>query len=105
MEWISFAFANVWHVECADCSFEENYFLSQVSFSLPVFISVPELVVCEQAFVCNTFLFTFDLFWLGIRFVPGLGHKSFGLVFGWHDQRYYAGSEGVILAEALHNGW
>src|SRR5215471_18623142 len=44
MERFSFAFANVRHVECTDCSLEENDFFSQVVCFLPVFISVLDLV-------------------------------------------------------------
>src|SRR5262249_8296483 len=45
MERFSFAFAHVRHVECTDCSFEKNDFFSQVAFSLPVFIAVPDVVI------------------------------------------------------------
>src|SRR5215831_13286316 len=45
MERFSFACANVRPVECTDCSFEKNDFFSQVAFSLPVFIAVPDVVI------------------------------------------------------------
>ena len=28
MEWLPFAFANVWQIECTDCSLESNNFFS-----------------------------------------------------------------------------
>ena len=45
MERIPFAFANVWQSDCTDCPFDENDFIADVRPSVPVFLTVPVLVV------------------------------------------------------------
>src|SRR5262247_1768446 len=70
----------------------------------PAFSDV-EVVIAEEAFALNAFLFPFDFILFGVRVVPGLGHKSFGFILGWHGQLYCAASEGVFLTESVHYCW
>src|SRR5262252_415206 len=89
---------------CTDGAIPQQYFLSEIYPSWPVFSEV-DVVIAEKAFSLDAFLFLFDVILLGVGVMPGLGHKSFGFVLGWHDQLSCFVSEGVILAESLHYCW
>src|SRR5215471_8717145 len=104
MEWLSFTLT-VWFLYGTDRSFEEDCLFSQIPPSLPAFLPMPDLVVCEETFVFNTCLFLLDFFWFGVGVVPGSCYESFGLVLIWPAQCLSCGSEGIILFEPSHDLW
>src|SRR2546430_4322004 len=89
---------------CTDGAVPEEYLFPQVSLSWPAFASV-DVVIAEKAFSLHAFLFFFDLILLGVGVVPGPRYIPLGFILGWHDQFYCSGSEGVFLAESLHDCW
>ena len=67
--------------QCTDWAVSENTSSRQVSLSWPAFSDV-EVVIGEEAFAFNAFLFSSDFILFGVGVVPGLGHKSLGFVLG-----------------------
>src|SRR2546430_11227508 len=89
---------------CTDGAVPEEYLFPQVSLAWPAFASV-DVVIAEKAFSLHAVLFFFDLILLGVGVVPGPRSIPLGFILGWHDQFYCSGSEGVFLAESLHDCW
>ena len=67
-------------------AFENQQFFSQVHFSRPVFITVPDVVIGEEAFPLDAVLFFLDLFFLGVGVEPGFSHEPFRFKFAWFYQ-------------------
>jgi len=63
----------VWALDCADCSFEQDHFLSQVCCSLPAFVSAPEAFVPD-------IIFSYYCFFCGIGVVPGFYQEFLGFI-------------------------
>src|SRR5262249_13214483 len=79
VEWFTFAFANVWQIQCTDGSLVKNHFFAEVTRTSPVFISGPE------AFIPHEFFPYYCLF-CGIGVMPGFANCFLGFIRGWGNQ-------------------
>src|SRR5262245_18578652 len=72
MQWLAFAFANVWQIEPAHRSFESNYFFSLVHSSCASLTleAAPGVVVAKKAFSFDTILFLCNFSCFGVGVVP-----------------------------------